>query len=72
VPTDNATKWAVISHLMDQVTEDNFGGISAYANRFDVTFKVVFFRSVMMRNQKLNRHPAFAKAMIELSRYLND
>jgi len=72
VPSDNATKWAVISHLMDQVTEDDFAGITAYVNRFDMTFRIVFFRSVMSRNKTLNRHPAFAKAMIELSRYLND
>ena len=71
VPADSATRWAVISHLMDKVEDANFGDICTYINRFDITFKVLFFRSVMLRNNTLRTHPAFIKAMSELSRYLN-
>lgn len=72
VPTTNDVKWATISHMMSKVNEKNFGDLCVYANRFDLTFRIVFFRSVMIRNPELRRHPAFAKAMTELSRYLND
>jgi hypothetical protein len=71
VPQDNATKWAVVSHLMDIVTEEAFEDVATYIDRFDLTFKIVFFRSVILRNEKLKRHPSFAKAMIALSRYIN-
>lgn len=71
VPHDNETRWMVISHMMEKVTEANFDALSTYANRFDLTFRILFYRSVMARQPTLRGHPAFAKAMSELSRYLN-
>jgi hypothetical protein len=71
VPWDVNLKWATISHMMEKVTEDNFDDLSTYANRFDLAFRVLFFRSAMIRHKHLRQHPAFSKAMIELSRYLN-
>lgn len=71
IPRDNATKWAIIGHIMTRVTEENFGGFCTYANRFDTTFKILFYRSVMIRQPGLRSHPAFAKAMVELSQFLN-
>jgi MoxR-like ATPase len=71
VPNDNSTRWAVISHMMSKVTEKIFADLCTYANRFDMTFRILFFRSVMVRQPQLRAHPAFASAMSELSRYLN-
>lgn len=71
VPTDNSTKWATIAHLMEKVDESNFDQLTTYANRFDLSFRILFFRSVMTRAQQLRHHPAFMRAMGELSRYLN-
>ena len=71
VPGDISTRWAVISHLMEKVTEKNFGDLCTYANRFDMSFRILFYRSAMSRHPELRGHPAFANAMTELSRYLN-
>jgi hypothetical protein len=63
--------WATITHLMDKADESNFTEISTYANRFQLDFRVLFYRSVMTRNPKLRSHPAFSKAMSSLTKYLN-
>jgi shikimate kinase len=71
VPVDNNTKWATISHLMEGVNELNFDPLCTYANKFDLSFRILFFRSVMVRQPQLRQHPSFAQAMSALSRYLN-
>lgn len=71
VPFDAQRKWVVVGHLMGKVNEKNFGDICTYINRFDLSFRVLFFRSVMAQHPELRSHPEFAKAMIALSRYLN-
>lgn len=71
VPYDNSLKWATISHMMEKVTEDTFDDLCTYANRYSLDFRILFFRSTMVRHPKLRRHPAFINAMVELSRYLN-
>lgn len=70
VPTDPSTKWATISHLMEGVNDLNFDPLCTYASKFDLSFRILFFRSVMVRQPQLRQHPAFARAMSELSRYL--
>lgn len=72
IPGDISTRWAVISHMMEKVTEDNFSDLCTYANRFDATFRILFYRSVMARQSHLRSHEAFQKAMTDLSRYLNE
>ena len=71
IPSENSTRWAVISMMMSKIDENNFEDLSTYANRFDMTFRILFFRSVMVRSPALRTHPAFAKAMTQLSRYLH-
>lgn len=71
VPNDNSTKWATISTLMEGVNDLNFDALATYANRFDMTFRILFFRSVMVRQPQLRQHPAFAKAMSQLAKYLH-
>lgn len=69
---EQSRKWAIITHLMKRVDEKTFGDVSTYVNRLDMTFKVMFFRSVIRNNPKLRTHPSFAKAMIELQQYLKE
>jgi hypothetical protein len=71
VPEDSPGRWMVISHIMDKVDEKTFTAASTYANRFPIQFRVLFFRSAMIRHPELRQHPSFAPAMGELSRYLN-
>ena len=71
IPSDLSTRWAVISMIMSKADDNNFDELATYANRFDMTFRILFYRSVMVRQEQLRSHPAFARAMSELSRYLN-
>lgn len=71
VPQDNSLKWATISFMMEKVTDANFEDLCTYANRFTMDFRILFYRSVMIRHGHLRQHPAFVKAMGALSRYLH-
>jgi hypothetical protein len=72
IPGDSATKYATISHLLEKVSEDIFDPVATYVNRFGAEFRVLFFRGLMVKRPAWRKHPAFQKAMLELSRYLND
>ena len=70
IPQDNATRWAVITHLMEKITEDTLKDIATYVNRFTVDFRILFFRSILVKHKALRHHPAYTGAMADLSRYL--
>ena len=72
VPDDSATRYAVVTHLIEHADEENFDPIAAYANRMPAQFRVLFFRGLMIQKPDLRKHEAFRKAMVELSRYLHD
>ena len=71
IASDNAQQWANITHLMEMVDEKNYGAFAKYANRFALDFRILFFRGTLVQHPELQEHPAFAKAMIDLQRYLN-
>lgn len=71
VPNDSQTRYAVTCHLMDTVDDSNFGDIVTYLDRLDMTFRVLFFRAVLVRYPELRQHPSFGKAMVKISRYIN-
>ena len=71
VSTDNSTRWATITTMMEKVDDKNFGALATYANRFPLDFRILFFRSILVQHPKLRQHSAFAPAARELIRYLN-
>lgn len=71
VPTDTNTKWAVISHMMDRVKDDTFDKLAQYADRFDLSFRILFYRGTMVRHPTLKRHPAFIRALVALNTHLH-
>lgn len=71
IPNDIGSKWAITSHMMEKVTEENLDDLSTYVNRFTIDFRILFFRSILVRNPKLRQHPAFIRAMSSLARYLH-
>lgn len=71
IPSDPGSKWAIISHMMEKITEDNFDDLAAYADRFTIDFRILFYRSILVRNPSLRQHPAFIRAMSSLARYLH-
>lgn len=70
VPYEPTLCWATVAHLMEKVNESNFDKISTYINRFDLSFRILFYRSILSQHGKLQSHPAFTKAAIEISKYL--
>jgi hypothetical protein len=71
IPTDSPAKWMTISHLSKFIDKNNVAPLSQYANRMPIEFRVLFFRTMMSQHPSLRQHPAFAKAMVDLSQYLN-
>lgn len=72
LPDENPIKWATVSTMTEHVNDNTFTGLSQYANRFSLDFRVLFYRSVMVKHKnKFRHHPAFQQAAVELSRYLN-
>lgn len=71
IPQENALKWGTVAHMTEFVNEETFDGLAEYANRFSLDYRILFYRSVMVRHSDLRHHPAFGKAAVELSRYLN-
>lgn len=71
MPDSVSAKWAVITHIMSQITPDNFADLSKYADRFTMDFRILFYRTVLVRKPELRLHPSFASAMSGLSRYLH-
>ena len=71
LPQDAQRKWIITTHLVSKVTEKLFGDVCTYINRMDLSFRIQFFRSIMIQQPELRGHPDFAKAMSELSRYLS-
>lgn len=71
LPETNPLKWATVAHMTEYVNDNTFEDLAAYANRFTLDYRVLFYRSVMVKHQELRHHPAFGKASVELSRYLN-
>lgn len=72
VPRDTERKWAITTHLMAQTDEQNFGKVADYINRFDLSFKVLFYRGLLIQQPVLRSHPKFGPAMTEVTRWLND
>ena len=70
IPSDTSGKWAVITAIMEKINEDNFEDLARYVSRFSLDFKVLFFRSVMVRTPELRNHKSFASAMQSLAQYL--
>lgn len=71
IPADLNLKWATMTHMLEKIDDKNFEGLAIYANRFDMSFRVLFFRSLMVRNRDLRTHPSFGKSMREITQYLS-
>lgn len=71
VPRDPESRWAIVSHLMEKTDPKNFNDICTYINRFDLSFRVLFFRGLLVKQPELRSHPGFATAMATVSQYLH-
>jgi hypothetical protein len=71
LPNDQNMRWATISHMMEKVDTKNFSQLCTYVDRFSVDFRILFYRSTLVRNPALRQNPAFVGAMATLGKYLN-
>ena len=72
LPTETALKWAVITHMMEKVDVKNFKDLSTYASRFDLSFRILFYRSILIRQPDLRTHPEFGPAVASIIHYLHE
>ena len=71
MPDDRNAKWATIGHLMEHTDTDNFSMVVEYVNRFEMTFRVLYFRGLLIQQPVLHGHAAFRAGMLALNQYLN-
>lgn len=72
VPSDISVMWATVSMMQEHITAKNMDKLAKYADRFSMDFRVLFYRSAIIRNPELRSNPAFLGAMATLARYLHD
>jgi hypothetical protein len=70
LPNDNAMKWAVITNMMDSIDDDNFDDLATYADRFDLSFRILFYRSILVRKDELRLHPKWGSHASKIVKYL--
>lgn len=69
---DPERRWAVTSHLMNKVTEENFSSVATYMSRTDLSSRILFFRGMVRQQPTLRQHPAYIRALVELAEYLKE
>lgn len=72
LPTDSATRYATVTHMIEHANDEKFPAIATYVNRLPSEYRVLFFRGLMIQKPALKKHLAFRQAMVELSRYIHD
>ncbi len=74
VPAQNeqGILWATVTHMTEKATKDNFKQLATYAARLDVTFRIIFFRSVLVRDPASRYYPEMTAAMGALQRHLRE
>lgn len=72
LPHDPPLRYAVMTSLVGHANDQNFEKLTTYVNRFTSEFRVLFFRSLMIRKPELRAHKAFRSAMLTLAKYLHD
>lgn len=70
IPTDNALKWATVSHLFEVTTKDNIDAVGDYILRYPSTFQVLFFRGLLIRKPEMKITKAFVKGAAAIGKYL--
>lgn len=71
LPGDMNLKWATVTHMAEKTNNSNFGALSTYANRFDLSFRILFYRIIMIRHPHLRTHPEFAKRAAQITQDLS-
>ncbi len=72
VPDKAATRWALVTHILGEVSDQTFGPVAEYMSRFPIDFQVLFLRSLLIRKPEFKRLPAFGPMNRKLEKHLKD
>jgi hypothetical protein len=73
VPTGLDLRWATISMMasnLEPSKKEDIGRLVNYANQFDVSLRVLFYRMALGRFPNLRREPVFSTALLTLQEYM--
>lgn len=70
LPEDKASLWALIVSLANKVTKVNMDKLCTYANKFELPFRIVFYRYVTQKYPELANSQPYINAMVELAQYM--
>lgn len=71
LPTELNLKWAMVIHMMEKITDKNFDALATYADRFDLAFRILFYRFILIRKKDLRYHNDFGKHSSAVMKYLD-
>lgn len=68
---DTGLMWAVVSSMIEAADNKNFAALSTYANRLDMSMRILYYRGCVTRTPILAEHPAFMTGMVALNQYMH-
>ena len=72
VPKEPSTRYALITMILEHLTEDIFEEVTKYVRRLSPEFQVIYFRGVNQRMPKMRRTKAYADNIGHLTDFLSD
>lgn len=71
IPTGAPIRWTTISSIVQAADDQNFKKLSTYVDRFDMGFRLLFYRLLKMRKPEMRYNPEFIDAMALIDQYTN-
>lgn len=71
LPRDSATCWATVCSMNTWWEPKNSAALAVYVNRMELTFRILFWRTVVQQHPAFRDDPLFGTACVEVSTYLN-
>jgi hypothetical protein len=70
IPQDMGEQFYLVSTLVEATNASNLQDFGDYVERLGLEFRILYWRSIQMRQPALRREPAFTRAQVTLARYL--
>ena len=71
MPEDTASRWAVMSLILENINKENIGSLVKYSERFPTDLRIYFLRCLTKQNPALMATPEMSNSVVDLSRYLH-
>lgn len=70
VPATASEKWSVVARMMEKLSADTVDKMAIYIDKFDTSFQILFYRSILIRKPELRSSKAFINACVKLQKKL--